>query len=489
MKTARIVKVFIAFMIALLAIAIGGATFYLKQESKRTTYFARTTVNGYDASGKTTDELVAQIEADYSAPTVTINENSEASITGVLADYGYTVDDAALRESVEETFRQQKTDIFALVNSLMIGNDFKVDVPFVFDENVFNSKVSAANLKEPRKASVDAELKFNETESSYYIEPEVYGNEFSDAALQEYVNKQIDMITSSGKPGADMIIEFPTSLYVKPTVLSDDADMNNTMNLYNRYSKAKITYVFGSQTQVLDWSTIKDWIIIDGTDAYVSADPVHEYVTSLAANYNTRYYNRTFHTSLGTDINIEGDLNTYGYTVNEDGEYEQLVADIQANTATEREPVYFSTTFDGFSTPVYFQREGRDDLAGTYVEANLTMQHLWFYKYGELIVESDFVSGCVAKGNETNVGVYPIAYKESPSVLSGQDGNNGYETPVDYWMPFSDGQGLHDATWRKSFGGNIYVTNGSHGCINLPKDVAAAIYNNIEAGTAIIVYK
>ena len=130
-----------------------------------------------------------------------------------------------------------------------------------------------------------------------------------------------------------------------------------------------------------------------------------------------------------------------------------------------------------------------DDLAGTYVEVNLTTQHIWFYKDGELIVESDIVSGDVSDKAETQTGVFPLAYKESPSVLTGGNAEDGWETDVTYWMPFFDGQGLHDATWRSSFGGSIYQNNGSHGCVNLPFDTAKKIYENIDAGVAIILYK
>ena len=105
------------------------------------------------------------------------------------------------------------------------------------------------------------------------------------------------------------------------------------------------------------------------------------------------------------------------------------------------------------------------------------------------MVESDIVSGCVSKNTETQTGVFPLAYKESPSVLTGDDAQNGWRTEVQYWMPFFDGQGLHDATWRSSFGGNIYKTSGSHGCVNLPYSAAEQIYNNIDAGVAIILYK
>ena len=49
--------------------------------------------------------------------------------------------------------------------------------------------------------------------------------------------------------------------------------------------------------------------------------------------------------------------------------------------------------------------------------------------------------------------------------------------------------GLHDASWRSEFGGEIYKTNGSHGCVNLPKDKAYELYDLISVGTTVIVHK
>ena len=54
-----------------------------------------------------------------------------------------------------------------------------------------------------------------------------------------------------------------------------------------------------------------------------------------------------------------------------------------------------------------YKRNGRDDLCGTYVEVNLSRQHLWFYVDGELIVESDFVSGLPTAERETATGAFP----------------------------------------------------------------------------------
>ena len=120
-------------------------------------------------------------------------------------------------------------------------------------------------------------------------------------------------------------------------------------------------------------------------------------------------------------------------------------------------------------------------LAGSYIEVSLDAQHLWLYKDGTLVTETDIVSGAPTPQRETMRGAWPIAYKASPYTLTSDQ--YGYNTKVTYWMPFVYGQGLHDATWQSSFGGNRYKSGaGSHGCINLPKDQAALIYNTIDGG-------
>ena len=111
---------------------------------------------------------------------------------------------------------------------------------------------------------------------------------------------------------------------------------------------------------------------------------------------------------------------------------------------------------------------------------------MWLYKDGALVTETDIISGLPTPERATYTGAYPIAYKASPFTLSSEE--YGYETTVQYWMPFVYGQGLHDASWQSSFGGDAYKTRGSHGCVNLPPDEASIIYNTIEGGYPIILY-
>lgn len=129
--------------------------------------------------------------------------------------------------------------------------------------------------------------------------------------------------------------------------------------------------------------------------------------------------------------------------------------------------------------------KGEDDIGDSYVEINLTAQHLYLYVDGQLVTESDFVSGNVSRGFATPDGVYGLTYKTMDATLKGP----GYATPVKYWMPFNGNIGMHDAKWRRQFGGQIYLHNGSHGCINLPVEEAEKIYEQIYKGFPVICYK
>ena len=115
---------------------------------------------------------------------------------------------------------------------------------------------------------------------------------------------------------------------------------------------------------------------------------------------------------------------------------------------------------------------------------------MYYYVNGELALSTPIVSGYAAS-TETVPGAYAIWNKESPSILVGtnQQRGNDYEQPVQYWLPFDDtGQGIHDANWQGSFGGDVFTYAGSQGCINTPPAVMAQLYNMVEVGTPVIIF-
>ena len=107
-------------------------------------------------------------------------------------------------------------------------------------------------------------------------------------------------------------------------------------------------------------------MIEDGVGS-INEELAYEYVEQLGYKYDTLHYDRNFHTSIGTDIVIPSSENDYGYMIYTDGEFSQLLQDIESNKDVEREPVYYTTASD-YGNPVFYRRDGRDDLAGVVYE-------------------------------------------------------------------------------------------------------------------------
>lgn len=119
-----------------------------------------------------------------------------------------------------------------------------------------------------------------------------------------------------------------------------------------------------------------------------------------------------------------------------------------------------------------------------FVLVDISEQHAIFYRNGVRILGDSCVTGDAKRGYDTTVGIHKIIFKDLNRTLHGSYG----EAFVKYWMRFTNsGQGLHDAGWRRNFGSSIYISNGSHGCVNLPRETAATIYNNSYVGMPVIV--
>lgn len=275
-------------------------------------------------------------------------------------------------------------------------------------------------------------------------------------------------------------------VYQKPEVTREDAALKHQQQVWNSCAAVTVKYTFGAQTEVLDGMVVKEWMTYDEAGNYVE-DPenlqqkIRAYVNALSEKYNTVGRSRTIiSTATGQPVTVEG--GSYGFLIDVKGESEQLLADIQAHADTTRQPVYARAG-------VAYEE---NDIGNTYVEIDLTSQHLWYYKDGSLLMDSALVSGTYYNyDRRTPSGTYYLYYKQKNQVLRpapNPDGSYDYESPVDYWMPFNGGIGMHDANWRSRFGGSYYLYNGSHGCINLPVSFAGGFYNSIEPGCPIVCF-
>ena len=241
-----------------------------------------------------------------------------------------------------------------------------------------------------------------------------------------------------------------------------------------------VTYQMATgETVVLDGLTIASWVTgNDGSTIYVDSNLVAAYVQGLKDAYDTKGV-QTWMSADGTEKSI---ATAYGYYIDLAGETAALTANIQALQSVVRQPVYSSVAARG-AMPQW---------GDTFVEVDISSQHAYYYQGGSCVWESQIVSGTETDPERaTPRGVFSVNYKETNRVLKGpispRTGKPAYESHVDYWMPFNGGIGLHDASWRSSFGGNIYLSDGSHGCINLPRAKAQALYGLIGKGTVVVV--
>lgn len=443
--------------ILLIAVYIGIAVFFNSH------FLFNTTINGVKASGKTVKKMETLIGKEIDGYQITLEERDgeEEILKGT---------DISLKPVFDGSLQKElkKQNGFAWPIALFKGSNIEVETMVDYDEAALEKQIMQLKcldknrMKEPKNASVSE----YDSKEGYKIVPEEPGTAVNVKKFKKVV--------------ADSVLNLKGSIsleeegcYKKPKYTRDSKEIKELAELMNKYAGAEITYEFGGEKEKLDGSQISQWITVnENMEPVVSEEKASEYIASLAEKYNTAGKAKSFATSYGTTVTISsGD---YGWKIDREAELAALVENVKAGEKVSKEPAYAKTA----------NSRGANDYGNTYVEINLTAQHLFFYKNGSLVVESDFVSGNIAKGWDTPAGAYGLYYKQRDKTLRGE----GYATPVSYWMPFNGGVGLHDATWRNDFGGNYYKNGGSHGCVNLPFSVAKKIYENIDAGCAILVY-
>ncbi|HBL06587.1 MAG TPA: peptidoglycan-binding protein, partial [Clostridium sp.] len=316
------------------------------------------------------------------------------------------------------------------------------------------------NVIKPESAKIEYENK------EYVIKDEVQGNKVNKDILYKKVNEALNN-------KVDEINLEEIECYEKPKYTVASKEVVNAKNTLDKYIGSVITHKFGDNKEVLNGDSIHNWLDIDKNfKVSINEEKAREYVNSLSIKYDTYGATRNFKTSIGTTVNVSG--GNYGWLINYSEETETLINAIKDGKKEERQPIYAQTAV----------AYGANDFGNTYVEINLTTQHIWYYNDGVLITEGPMVSGNADSKHATPPGIYSLTYKEKNATLRGEQ----YAAPVSYWMPFNGDIGIHDATWRSKFGGQIYITDGSHGCINTPYDVASKIFEYITQGTPVICY-
>lgn len=425
-----------------------------------------TTVNGVSVADLTVEDAKNQIESYYQENYVLKIEDAEGKTEELRGlDIGYkmevTGDLSALLQQQNDGGRKSGPGE---------GNSFQAESQSSFDEALLSQKLAELSFVTEASPTTDARISAYEEGKEFTIIPEVQGNELD-------MEKFTENVKSALKEQRTILKLADTDSYKKIQVTKEDSGLKALLDGMNAYKDVTITYNFGDQTEELSGEEITQWITgSSGMEIQIDRTKAAAYVKKLADAYDTYGKPHGFHTTAGKDIQIEGE---YGWQINQEEETTALLALIKTGESHGREPIYTRTAAS---------RSGYD-FGNTYVEVDMANQHLYYYENGTCIVDCPVVTGNVSKNYTTPPGLFTLYYKERDRVLRGAkqaDGTYEYESPVSYWMPFNGGIGLHDANWRGSFGGTIYKTNGSHGCINMPPAKAKIVFEHIYKGIPII---
>lgn len=430
-------------------------------------FLGRTTINGLNCSGKTASEVNTAMNLQASNYVLTLKERDGLTETISGGDIDLTYVDngevAALLEDISP---------YGWPISQIKGTELTIQANMSYDQEKFDTVISHLSAFNPAYAESPTDAKIVPGETEFEIQKASEGRELDR-------DKALKLIEEGIKTGVQEIDLEASECYKKPTLYETDEKLQAQLKKVNGYLKAKITYDFEDRTIEVTAEDIMYMIGQDEEGNYdLDTEKVKEFVTTKLA-YKTDTFGLTHEVKChdGKTRKLTG--GDYGWCINRDKTTEELIPLLESGAEKTLEPVYLYSA----------KSRATDDIGGTYVEISISKQTLWCYKDGKEIVETPVVTGNISQGNGTPKGsVWAIDAKKSPAVL-GTIETMGYSSPVTYWMPYCGNVGMHDADgWRSQYGGDIYKTNGSHGCVNMPKAAARTVYNTLEIGSAVVVY-
>lgn len=446
----------------LLVIYLGISAFFIGH------FFINTTINGKDFSGKSAadvEEYLKEQVKDYELELIELNNETDV-IKGSDISLVYKED-----SSVEDALKKQNPVLW--VTSLFSKSSQNINIQVDYDESELEEKIQSVKaVTQEQTEPSSAYPKFDG--ESFVVEPEVYGTAVNMDVLSEKIKEHI----TEFDPTLDMLEE---ECYKLPKYTSESPEVQAACDTMNQYCKASITYPM-TENVVVDKTLISTWLTYDeNMQVIFNEDAVREWMRTFGATYDTVGATRTITSPSGKTVEVSG--GTYGWSIDEETEAQNLINSIKNGEVATREPAYAQTAAS----------HSAQDWGTTFIEVDLSAQHMWYIVDGSVAFQADVVTGLPTPDRATPSGVYSILYTERNATLVGEKdpatGEPIYRTPVSYWMPFTwQGHGFHDATWQPGFGGSLYQSLGSHGCVNMSYSDAGTLFGMISAGTPVVLH-
>ena len=456
------IKAVLATVATTVAVAsVGAATLLLPPGTTIESEFGTLTTTKPITEQMAAKELLTQAEGSYISVITSTGESYELAVRDIVA----AADTDGVLGAVKE--------LPCIKRIAHRHQEVRIAPYIVVDKYAVQSFLNEVNPnQEPPK---DAEAVYDAEQKMFVIVPEEVGSTYVRNAKAVVA---ADILSNPSEP----YVLKDHGAYVKAHVTQDDKALKTLVDAYNAYKDGALTYTVDEMKETVDFDDIHKVLapnytalgVLDGAEpVVVDKEKVAALVKELAETYTTYGKPHTFHTTTGKDVELTyGD---YGWLLDE-----QALADDIYERVSSKES---ATAEFPFAQKAMAFVDGHD-YTDTYVEISIEDQHLWYYVDGELAMETNVVTGGVYDNHDTRVGIFSIDDKKPNRTLRGP----GYASFVRYWMPFDKLIGMHDASWRSAFGGKIYLTNGSHGCVNMPTSAARFMFENVDMLTPVIVY-
>ena len=457
-------------IVLLLSIGYAGMAIYYKSR-----FLPGSSVNGIECGNMTVEEIAALVDGQINTYCLQVWGRHHATgesdtLVGEVLPEDISLSYADSLGGVRSMLAEQDEWSWLMAYMGRISNGYSLVQGVRFDEDKLKAVVNGwtvcqkENMQKPQDAYISD---YSDETGGYQVIPETMSTTLD-------MEKVISCISGAIYGNQSAIDLEQEQCYLEAEVTREDPGLTDFVEKANTWLGTKITYDWNGNEVILDTKTLKDWITMEQDGPVLDEEAVRSFVKEQAKKYNTLGKKKKFMTALGIELTL--DSPNYGWKTDTETETEELIKLIRQGAVTEREPAYSVTA----------KQKGNKDIGGDYVEADLTHQHLYVYQDGQIAFETDFVSGRtnIVPSRATPPGIFGLTYKTRNATLRGAD----YESFVNYWMPFYGNYGMHDATWRRDFGGTIFQDHGSHGCINLPLDAAAVIYDYVSTGFPVICY-
>ncbi len=433
----------------------------------RNKFMINTWINGIYCTAKTVDEVNSELLYDTKAPILTIKgkNNSTSKLDLSLTDY-YEDYTGKLQAYIANS------NAFLWPVNLFKGQNEQIEPDCGWDEE----KVKQLLYE------LDAVKEYIGTEPDVKIVPGKNGYELIDNMKNVFDPDTFFLIITDNLHKGIYFTDIEESGCFYD--LEDNEAQKRTRLIWEKIcalSDCEIVYDMGSEKLALDKKLLSSFIkttkegeiLLDDTGELLpDEESMTAFIKELAEEYDTVGKTLHFQSTRGDVIDVP--YVTYGTKLDQKAELAFLKETFLRKKSQVHIPAYIQ---EGFV-------RGKDDIGNTYIEIDMTKQKLYCYKDGEIIVETDIVTGNLAKKYDTPAGVNYVYIKQKDRILRGRD----YASHVDYWMPVKGNIGIHDANWRRKFGGEIYKKSGSHGCINVPPKIMPTIYEEMDLGTPVIMF-